>query len=147
MEIKQRLNKANRAYYELMKLLRSRNLFRTIKTIIYKTLIRPIMIYGSEGWTLRAADAESLGRIKRKILRKIFGALKTGINEYRRKWNSELYQVYNDADVSSYIKVGRLRWLGHVNRMEDSMYVYLYWSPQGYNLSFTIILQTNKLLN
>lgn len=60
-----------------------------------------------------------MGRFERKILRRIYGATKIGENEYRRRWNSEIYQLYDDIDIIFFIRVSRLRWLGHVYRMED----------------------------
>lgn len=77
------------------------------------------MIYGSEEWTFKTIDAENLGRFERRILRKIHGAVKIRENEYRKRWNSEIYQIYDDIDIISFVKVSRLRWLGHVYRMED----------------------------
>jgi hypothetical protein len=41
---------------------------------IYKTLIRPVVLYGSESWTLTKTDEEKL-RISERILRKIYGPI------------------------------------------------------------------------
>lgn len=119
LEIGKRIVKANRAYFSLTPLLRSKELSRKIKVIIYKTLIRPIIMYGSECWALKQADGARLGTFERKILRRIFGANKVGENEYRRKRNDELYELFGDIDVMAHIRSGRLRWLGHVSRMEE----------------------------
>jgi hypothetical protein len=43
-----------------------------LKFKIYKTLIRPVVLYGSESWTLTKADEEKLSTFERKILR-IYG--------------------------------------------------------------------------
>lgn len=66
--------------------------------------MRPIIIYGSEGWTLKTTDVEDLGRFERKIWRRFYGAIKTGENEYRKRWNSEIYQMYDDIDIISFIR-------------------------------------------
>src|ERR1700755_620228 len=55
---------------------------------------------------------------ERRILRSIFGGVKVEEN-WRRRYNHELYQLYNEPDIVKYIKINRLRWLGHVQRMED----------------------------
>jgi hypothetical protein len=55
----------------------------------------------------------------RKILRKIFGAVREG-DHWRAWYNNELYGLYREKDLVLYIKVGRMRWAGHVSRMEDS---------------------------
>jgi len=84
-ETKKRLAKANGAYFSLTPLLRAKEL---TKIIIYKILIRPIITYGSECWTLKHMDTMKLSVFERRILRRIFGANKIGENEYRKKRNS-----------------------------------------------------------
>ena len=36
-----------------------------------------------------------------------------------QKYNNELYKLYKQSDVVTYIKVTHLRWAGHVNRLEE----------------------------
>jgi hypothetical protein len=43
-----------------MKLLKSTLLSRHSKVKLYKTLIRPVMTYGEETWTMSAADENAL---------------------------------------------------------------------------------------
>lgn len=63
-------------------------------------------------------DEQTLLVFERRILRSIFGGVK--VNDiWRRRFNHELYQLYNEPDIVKYIKINRLRWLGHVQRMEE----------------------------
>jgi hypothetical protein len=39
----------------------------------YKTIIRPVVMYSSETWTLTAKDENNLQIFERQILRHIFG--------------------------------------------------------------------------
>ena len=39
------------------------------------TLIRPLVTYGAETWTLTAAEENALRRFERKVLRKIYKLL------------------------------------------------------------------------
>ena len=64
-----------------------------------------------------AADEKSLGTFERKILRKIFGPI-CGNAEYRRRMNHELYEQYDDVELARRVTNQRLRWLGHVVRMD-----------------------------
>jgi hypothetical protein len=38
---------------------------------------------------------------------------------WRLRYNHELYQLYNEPDIVKVNKVGRLRWLGHLFRMQE----------------------------
>lgn len=118
-EIQRRINIANRTLYGVQKHIRNKNIQRRTKINIYKTLIRPILTYGAETWTLTQSNERLLGIFERKVLRKIFGA----INEqglWRRRYNFELYQTYKDPDIVTFIKLQRLRWAGHLARMPDN---------------------------
>jgi hypothetical protein len=47
---------------------------------------------------------------------KIYDPLKeTG--DWRRGYNKELYQLYRSPEIMTSVKISRLRWAGHVERM------------------------------
>jgi hypothetical protein len=79
-EITHRLSVANKCYYGLKEQLQSRYLRRKTKRKLYKTLIRPVLLYGSEYWALNRDDEERLKTFDRKILRKIFGPANGGVD-------------------------------------------------------------------
>jgi hypothetical protein len=51
-EIKARIASANRCCFAFQNLMRSSNASRKLKVVIYKTIIRPVVLYGAETWTL-----------------------------------------------------------------------------------------------
>ena len=55
-EIRRRIICGSRAYYGLHKTLRSRKLHPRTKCTMYKTLIRPVVLYGHETWTMLEED-------------------------------------------------------------------------------------------
>jgi hypothetical protein len=72
-EIKIRISAGKRCYFSLVKLLKSRVVARNTKVRMYRTIIRPVITYGSETWCLTANDERSLRTWERKVLRKICG--------------------------------------------------------------------------
>ncbi|XP_054089974.1 putative uncharacterized transposon-derived protein F52C9.6 isoform X1 [Zeugodacus cucurbitae] len=120
LEIQRRITLANRCYFGLSRQLNSKVLSRRTKIKLYKSLIIPVLLYGAEDWTMSTSDETTLGVFEWKILRKIYGPQNNGNGEYRRRWNDELYELYDDIDIVQRIKRQRLRWLGHVVRMDEN---------------------------
>jgi len=69
-EIHTRILSGNCCYYACEKLMKSRALNRSSKLKIYKSLIRPIVTYGCEAWTLTNRYERYLRISERRILRK-----------------------------------------------------------------------------
>lgn len=118
VEIKERILRANKAYFSMIDLLKSQTIHRNNKIRLYKTIIRPILCYGCETWTMQSKAEERLNSFERRILRRIFGPVQDE-KGWRIRYNSELYQLYKDMEVSRFIKFRRLQWAGHVVRMDE----------------------------
>jgi hypothetical protein len=56
---------------------------------------------------------------EKKILRSIFGAVEDK-GQWRRRYNFELYTLYDEPDFVKYIKINRLKWTGHVMLMDNN---------------------------
>jgi hypothetical protein len=82
-EIQARILSGNRCYYGYGKLLKSRALNRSSKLKIYKSVIRPVVTYGCEAWTLKNRDEQHLRIFERKILRKIHGPVQNEDGSWR----------------------------------------------------------------
>lgn len=117
-DINRRINAANRCFHGLLKHFKSKNLSSRTKINLYKTLIRPVLTYGSETWATTKTDEAKLLIFERLVLRRVFGGVKEG-EIWRRRKNRELYDVFDNDDIVRVIKLGRLRWAGHVARMND----------------------------
>jgi len=86
---------------------------------MYKVLIGPLLTYAYETWTVSKANVRRLSLFERRVLRCIFGAKKE--NEiWRKRYDYELYEIFNDSSIISYIKDKRLAWAGHLMRMNDN---------------------------
>jgi len=108
VEVNARLTMANRAYYELQNHMKSRIISRNTKTLFYKTVIRPELIYGAETWVLSKQDEHRLSIFERKILRRIYGPVMGG-GRWRIRTNQELYQQCGENDIVKLCKLSRLR--------------------------------------
>ena len=117
-EIIRRIVLGSRCLYGLNKLLRSKHLSRSTKIQMYNTLILPIVMYGSESWELTKADIDRLLIFERRVLRIIYGPVKID-QEWRSRYNDELYSLYTNETIVQKIKAQRLGWLGHVYRMDN----------------------------
>jgi hypothetical protein len=90
--------------------------------IIYKTLIKPVLVYGAETWVMSKADELRLGAFERKILRRIYGPICEGAT-WRSRYNEELYRLYDETDLVTAIKITKLRLAGHIVRMQENYHV------------------------
>jgi len=77
-EIRARILAANKSYSSLQTIFRSKQIHRNNKIRLYKTLIKPILCYGSVTWTLTQMSEQMLNTFERKILRRIYGPTHKG---------------------------------------------------------------------
>ncbi|GFW39008.1 uncharacterized protein TNCV_1830001 [Trichonephila clavipes] len=61
---------------------------------------------------------ENISIYERKILRFIFGGIQA--NGTWRRSNFELYQSYKESDIVNFIKIQRIKWAGHIVRMDEN---------------------------
>jgi hypothetical protein len=69
---------------------------------------------------------------ERQILRKIFGPVNID-NIWRIRNNMEIDKVMEGADIVRFIKAQRIKWLGHIQRMDQARPTrkLLDWTPMG----------------
>jgi hypothetical protein len=88
------------------------------KIQLYKTLIRPVVSYAAETWTMKKEE-QALLVFERKIFRRIYGP-KYENGEWRTRTNRELEELSKGENIVKWIKGQRLSWLGHLERMEET---------------------------
>ena len=69
-----------------------------------------------------------------RVLRRMFGPKRDGITgEWRKLHNEELNSLYSSPNIVRVIKSRRMRWAGHVARMEEGRGVHkvLVAKPEG----------------
>jgi hypothetical protein len=99
-EIKSRLNSRNACYYSVHNLLSSLLISKNLKIKICKTLILPVVLYGS--LTLR--EEHRLRVLENRLLSRIFGPKREEDGSWRKLHNEELYSVYSSPNIVRVIK-------------------------------------------
>ena len=113
------LKAGNSCYYLVQILFSSRLLSKNLKIKIYKILILADVLYGCEAWSLTLRKEHMLRVFENRILRQIFGPKRDVNEEWRRLHNEELHNLYRSPNIVRVIRSRRLRWVGHIARMEE----------------------------
>jgi hypothetical protein len=61
---------------------------------VYTTLVSPLLTYAAESWTVTKTDERRLSVFERKILRRIYGALRKK-GQWGKRHNKESENLYN----------------------------------------------------
>ena len=105
--------------FPVQTLLSSRLLSQNLKNKIHKTIILPVVLYGCEAWSLTSREERRLRVFENTVLRQIFVPKRDVNGECKRLHNEELHSFYHSPNIGRMIKCRRLRWAGHVARMEE----------------------------
>ena len=54
------------------------------------------------------------------MLRRICGPI-CEVATWRSRYNEEFYRLYDETDLVSTIRITKLRWAGHIVRMQDNL--------------------------
>ena len=122
-DIKNRIAAGNRALYPLRSLLKSQYLANADKLKLYKVLIRPVVMYGCDSWTLTDEHERWLLTFERRVMRMIYGPTRDDDGTYRVLYNHEIRNLMKIPDLVREIKAQRIRWLGHVLRSDPERMV------------------------
>jgi hypothetical protein len=73
------------------------------KTLMHKVLVRLVLTYATETWTLSKTDERLFSVFERRIFRCIFEAVQEN-GVWRKRYNHELYELFNESDIVKDIK-------------------------------------------
>lgn len=99
-------------FRELTPILTSRGATLKMKGRIYKACVQSVMVYGSETWAMKVEDMRRLERAERMMVRWM-----CGVTLKERKHSEELLARLGIEGVAEIVRRGRLRWYGHVERL------------------------------
>ena len=115
-EITVRIQATSHAFYSLkQRVLDNYDLSTNTKITVFKQCLLPILLYGSETWTLYSQEVKQLRTIQQRHLRSILK-----IRWFDFVANEEVLAKSDVADIEVLLAQSCLRWLGHVSRMEDN---------------------------
>ena len=114
-EIDRRIGKASTTLARLTKRVWS-NPELTVKTkmAVYNACVLSTLLYGSESWTTYSRQEKRLNSFHMRSLRRILG-----ITWQDKVTNAEVLSRANLPSMYTLLRQRRLRWLGHVRRMDD----------------------------
>jgi hypothetical protein len=87
------------------------------------TVVLPLVLYGCETWSLTLKEEHRLTVFENSVL-SIFGPKGEEDGSWRKLHNDELRSLYSSLNIVRLIKSRRMRWAGHVARMEEGRGVY-----------------------
>ena len=117
-DVIERISAANKAFGALRELFfNNRRIAIRAKVAVYRLIIIPIMLYGSECWALTSADYRALNNFHNSCARSI---LKISLKQQRRNYISSrsILIKLRLPRIEALIARHQLRWAGHVARMD-----------------------------
>ena len=114
-ELDARIGKASSAMARLAKRVWDNPMLTTnTKMRVYQACVLSTLLYGSEAWTLYSRQERRLNAFHLRCLRRLLG-----ITWQDRVTNIDVLSRANLPSMFAILTQRRLRWLGHVTRMDD----------------------------
>lgn len=120
-DIKRRIGLTWAVFTKLTNIWNCRKLALKIKVRVFEAMVIPVLMYGSECWTLRKQDEQRILVTEMCWLRKILGVSR--LEHIRNK--DIMNKLGIEQTAVDRIKTRRLQWFGHVSRMTSDRLPYL----------------------
>jgi len=121
IDLQERIKNANNTYFMLQTFFKNKNISKKLKLRLKNIIIDKTLTYSSETWTLIKRDRKQLNIFERKVYRRILGSV---YDNEKEKWriltHKEIYASVKKPTIIETIRLNRLRWFGHVQRMEEN---------------------------
>jgi len=120
-DLQERIKNANKTYFMLQKFFKNKNTSKKLKLRLKNTITEKTLAYASETWTLTKGDRKQWNIFERKVYRRILGPVYENEKEnWRILTNKEIYASVKKPTIMEKIRLKKLRWFGHVQRMEEN---------------------------
>ena len=101
-------------FRELLPLLTGKSLPLLTKGTVYEACVRRVMLHGSETWQLKEEDLKRLERNDNRMTRWM-----CGVTLHQKIPSSEIRSRLKLLSIRESVKLRRLEWFGHVERMDE----------------------------
>ena len=119
--MQERIKNANKTYLKLQKFFKNKNISKKLKLKLKNTIIDKTLSFASETWILTNTDRKQMNIFERKVYRRILGPVYDNEKEnWRILTNKEIYAIVKKPTITETIRLNRLHWIGHVQRMEEN---------------------------
>ena len=127
-DIQNRVVKARGIFLRLKKIWSSHSISRQTKVRLYKTLVKPVLMYGCETWKMNKCDENKIDVFQSRCLRWIFK-----IRWQERITNKEVLKMAEIENLSEDVRRRRWKFIGHIMRKEpnNDCRTALTWAPEG----------------
>ena len=85
-----------------------------IKVKVYRTVVRPELMYGAETWALKKAQENKLEVAEMRMLRWM-----CGVTKLEKIRNERIRRTTKVGEITKNVQERRLKWYGHVMRREE----------------------------
>ena len=113
MEITRRIQAGWKNWRDVSGVLCDRRMPVKLKGKVYKTVVRPAMLYGMEVTPIKKVNEKRMDVAEMKMLR-----LMTGVTRKDRIRNTRIRGTVKVTEISKKAQEARLRWYGHILRRE-----------------------------
>ena len=113
-----RISSGWKKFRELQPILTAKYVSCKTKGILYTSCVRSIMIYGAETWPMKKVISQLLDRAEMRMVRWM-----CGVSLLDKIKSEELGKRMEILDIGEMLRMARLRWFGHVMRMDEDNWV------------------------
>jgi len=100
---------------------RNKKISKKLKWRLKNTIINKTLTYASETWILTNRDRKQMNIFERKVYRRILGPI---YDNEKANWRvltyKEIYAIVKKPTITETIRLNRLCWFGHIQRMEEN---------------------------
>ena len=112
--VRARVKAAWQKWRELGPVVADKKIPTKLKTKLYTTVVRPVILYGAECWKTGVKEENILEKTEMRMLRRI-----KGVTVKDKMKSEDIRKDLGVGSIKSKARESRLRWFGHVHRKEQ----------------------------